>query len=68
MTFDADQALLRAMFDAAVAAADPGRCLPPPFAGPPPRGAPWWSVPEKPAVPWPRPWKTTGRVPSKGWW
>ncbi len=35
MTFDADQALLRAMFDAAVAAADPGRCLPPHLPAPP---------------------------------
>lgn len=29
MTFDTDQALLRAMFDVAVTAADPVRCLPP---------------------------------------
>ncbi|MDE1941698.1 MAG: glycerate kinase [Betaproteobacteria bacterium] len=35
MNFDADQALLRAMFDAAVAAADPARCLPPHLPSPP---------------------------------
>ncbi|MDE1981675.1 MAG: glycerate kinase, partial [Betaproteobacteria bacterium] len=35
MNHDADQALLRAMFDAAVAAADPARCLPPHLPSPP---------------------------------
>ena len=58
--------LLRAMFDAAVAAALPDRIVPRHLPAPP-KGAPSSSAPARPRPPWPRRSRTTGRGRSRGW-
>jgi glycerate 2-kinase len=51
LSFPAQRAVLRGLFDAAVAAADPAHCLSAWLPGPP-LGAPWWSAPARRRPPW----------------